>query len=194
MSQQELLTHVICTLQDLGIEYMLSGSHASSVQGESRVTHDIDLVVDLSAGHVQSILKAFPSQRFYVSESAVTDAIRLKRMFNVLEVTTGEKVDFWVLTDGLFDRTRFSRRVKVDLGETIADVSSPEDTILMKLNWAKQSGGSAKQLGDVVHVYELQAELLDMEYIAKWTKELGVVDLWERVVAEAEPFNPDASE
>ena len=40
MSQQELLTHVIDTLQNLGIKFMLTGSHASSLQGEARATHD----------------------------------------------------------------------------------------------------------------------------------------------------------
>ncbi len=48
MSQQELLTQVIATLQKLGIEFMLSGSYASSLQGEARATHDIDLVASLS--------------------------------------------------------------------------------------------------------------------------------------------------
>jgi hypothetical protein len=38
MSQQELLNDVITTLQNLGIEFMLSGSHASSLQGEARAT------------------------------------------------------------------------------------------------------------------------------------------------------------
>jgi hypothetical protein len=48
MSQQELLAKVIRTLEQLGIEYMVTGSIASSMQGEPRSTHDIDIVVDLS--------------------------------------------------------------------------------------------------------------------------------------------------
>ena len=57
MSQQELLTDVIQTLQGLGIEFMLSGSHASSLQGEARATHDIDLPPALLE-KVKSILPA----------------------------------------------------------------------------------------------------------------------------------------
>ncbi|MSR58656.1 MAG: hypothetical protein EXS05_13550 [Planctomycetaceae bacterium] len=190
MSQQELLTDVIAALQNLGIEFMLSGSHASSLQGEARATHDIDLVANLKPSNVRPLMEAFRSDRFYLSESAVAEAIRTKRMFNLLEVTTGEKVDFWVLTDSAFDQSRFARRQRIDLGDQFVEVSSPEDTILMKLLWCTQSGGSQKQFHDVVRVYELQSNLLDEAYLRKWLLELGVEDLWQRVLDEAEPFIP----
>ncbi len=190
MSQQELLTDVIATLKDLGIEFMLTGSHASSLQGESRATHDIDLVARLTADDVQPLLKAFEGDRFYLSDVAVADAIRQRRMFNLLEISTGEKVDFWVLTETPFDQSRFHRRQAVDLGNQTVDVSSPEDTILMKLFWSKKSGGSEKQFNDVLHVYELQADILDKEYLTHWVSALQVQDLWQRVLDEADPIIP----
>jgi hypothetical protein len=190
MSQQELLTDVIVTLQSLDIEFMLSGSHASSLQGESRATHDIDLVANLSLQDAQPLIRAFPTDRFYLSEPAMLEAIRTKRMFNLLETTTGEKVDFWTLTDSPFDQSRFARKQRIDLGEQTVDVSSPEDTILMKLLWCNQLGGSEKQFNDVLRVYELQCDQLDQEYLQKWLAELGVEDLWKRVLDEAVPFLP----
>lgn len=45
MSQQELLKKVIQVLDDVGIQYMLTGSVVSSLQGEPRSTHDIDMEV-----------------------------------------------------------------------------------------------------------------------------------------------------
>jgi hypothetical protein len=46
-----------------------------------------------------------------------------------------------MLTDEPFDRSRFKRRRTEEvLGLKLA-VSSPEDTILAKLSWAKRSGG-----------------------------------------------------
>jgi predicted nucleotidyltransferase len=47
MSQQELVKEVIGALERAGIEYMLTGSLVSSMQGEARTTHDIDIVVAL---------------------------------------------------------------------------------------------------------------------------------------------------
>jgi len=192
MSQQELLTDVIATLQRLDIAFMLSGSLVSSLQGESRATHDIDLVASLTLRDVQPLIGAFHGDRFYLSESAVVEAIRLRRMFNLLEVTTGEKVDFWVLTDSRFDQSRFARRQRIDLGDQSVDVSSPEDTILMKLAWSKQSGGSEKQFNDVLRVYELQADRLDIKYIQDWLPRLGIGELWQRVLDQADPFHPSS--
>jgi predicted nucleotidyltransferase len=45
MSQQELLKRVIQVLKESRIQYMITGSVASSLQGEPRSTHDIDIVI-----------------------------------------------------------------------------------------------------------------------------------------------------
>jgi|SaaInlStandDraft_1057018.scaffolds.fasta_scaffold102205_2 hypothetical protein len=190
MSQQELLKFVISKLNELSIEFMLSGSHASSLQGEARATHDIDLVANLTINDAKPIIDAFQDERFYLSESAVREAIKAKRMFNLLETTTGEEVDFWVLTETPFDQSRFQRRQQIEYDDLLVCVTSPEDTMLMKLVWSKKIGGSEKQLNDVVHVYELQAGLLDMDYLDRWVKELEIEELWDRVIAEADPIIP----
>jgi hypothetical protein len=65
-------------------------------------------------------------------------------------------------------------------------VSSPEDTILAKLRWAKLSGGSEKQCTDALRVYEVQFGKLDLEYLERWVKKLDVESLWERLKEEAE--------
>ena len=169
---------------------MLTGSHASSLQGQARSTHDIDLVVCLTAAEVGPLSEAFRGDRFYLSETAAYEAIRDKRMFNLLEMATGEKVDFWLLTDSPFDQSRFERRQRVVLDGQPVDVSTPEDTILKKLSWCRTSGGSEKQFNDALQVYELQAGLLDIEYIERWLDTLGVGDLWQRIKDEAEPFEP----
>jgi predicted nucleotidyltransferase len=46
MSQQALLRRVVRALDGAGVPHMLTGSLASSLQGEPRATHDIDLVID----------------------------------------------------------------------------------------------------------------------------------------------------
>ena len=57
-----------------------------------------------------------------------------------------------------------------------------EDAILSKLEWARQSGDSERQLRDAAGVLELNPTL-DRQYIAKWANELGVTDLWHRLVS-----------
>jgi hypothetical protein len=47
------------------------------------------------------------------------------------------------------------------------------------------SGGSEKQFGDALSVYELQLPTLDLAYLEHWAKVLSVVELWERLKREA---------
>ncbi len=142
MSQPELLKHVVGVLDALGIEYMTTGSVASSLQGQPRSTHDIDLVVHLSTGQVDALVAAFASPRYYLAPEAIRDALQHRSMFNLLDLDEGEKVDFWLLTDEPFDQSRFARKERAEVFGISLHVSAPEDTILAKLRWAKLSGGS----------------------------------------------------
>jgi hypothetical protein len=188
MSQQELLSRVTRALDDLGIDYMVTGSIASSLQGEPRLTHDIDLVVALTPADADRLIAAFPESEFYLSAQAVREAIDQRRMFNLLHFESGDKVDFWLLKDHPFDISRFARKRQETVLGNVLKVSRPEDTILAKLRWAKQSGGSDKQFTDVLRVYEIQFPLLDMTYLDDWANRLDVVDLWARVKSEATPI------
>lgn len=188
MSQQELLVKVVEVLERAGIDYMVTGSVVSSLQGEPRATHDIDLVVDLSASQAPALLAAFPAPEYYLAEASIREAIQRRSMFNLLALDEGDKIDFWLLTEEPFDRSRFARRQVAEVTEMNLKISSPEDTILAKLRWAKQSGGSEKQFNDALRIYELQFANLDQKYLAQWARELNVEPLFERLKALAEPL------
>jgi hypothetical protein len=58
MSQPELLKLGVRVLEDAGIEYMLTGSLVSSLQGEPRSTHDADIVVSIEHSAVKDLVSA----------------------------------------------------------------------------------------------------------------------------------------
>lgn len=191
MPQQELLKLVIARLDEAGIEYMLTGSLVSSLQGEPRATHDIDLVIAIhtTPGDAARALRAaFPEPQFYLDEEAIRGAIATTGMFNMIDTREGDKVDFWLLTADAFDQTRFARRTVEDFEGVRLQVSRPEDTILMKLKWAQMSGGSEKQFIDALRVYEVQHGLLDQSYLDAWAARLDVTALLARLRSEAEPI------
>ncbi|MGH8678914.1 MAG: nucleotidyltransferase domain-containing protein [Burkholderiales bacterium] len=191
MSQQELLKLVIARLDEAGIEYMLTGSLASSLQGEPRATHDIDLVIAIRTtlrAVARTLKAAFPEPQFYLDEEAIRSAIDAAGMFNMIDTREGNKIDFWLLTADAFDQTRFARRTAEDFEGMRLQVSRPEDTILMKLKWAQMSGGSEKQFVDALRVYEVQHGLLDQPYLDAWAARLGVTALLARLRSEAEPI------
>lgn len=186
MSQQELLNRVVRVLEGAGIDYMVTGSFASSLQGEPRMTHHVDLVVAIPESAVGALMDAFPAPDYYLDPDAVLEAIRAGDMFNLLDITDGDKVDFWLLTDEPFDRSRFARRYEdVAMGMRFF-VSSPEDTILAKLRWAKLSGGSERQFTDALRVFEVQSGKLDLQYLRAWASKLSVESLLNDLMDVAE--------
>ena len=186
MSQQELLKKVARVLSDLGIDYMVSGSLVSSLQGEPRSTHDVDIVVAIRHSSAKPLAAAFPPPDYYLTEESILDALRTNGLFNLVDVNSGDKVDFWMLTDQPFDVSRFKRKRIEDVLGTRIFVSAPEDTILMKLHWGKESGGSDKHIIDALRVYEVQYGLLDLEYLRNWARTLGVSSLLDRIEEQAE--------
>lgn len=187
MAQADLLRHLVATLEQPRIGYMITGSIASSLQGEPRATHGLDVVVAIRDADVPAVLAAFPRPRYYADEGAIREAIRTGGMFNVIDATEGDKVDFWMLTEEPFDRSRFVRRIRERALGIEFQVSSPEDTILAKLRWSRLGGDTPKTYVDVLRVYEVQKDLLDHAYLEEWAARLGIDDLWERLKREAEP-------
>ena len=94
MSQQDLLRRVVEALERAGVDYMLTGSFVSSLPGEPRATHDIDVVVAVDKAAVRTLVDAFPTPEFYLNEEAAYSAIATQGMFNLIAITEGDKVDF----------------------------------------------------------------------------------------------------
>jgi len=185
VSQADLLIEVARTLDGAGVGYLLTGSFVSSLQGEPRATHDIDLVIEVDMRAIDALTGAFGAPRYYLDAVAARTALGESGMFNLLDTSTGDKVDFWALTGSPFDVSRFARRIAVEVFGATVVVSSPEDTILQKLKWSAASGGSERHFNDALGVYELQVGALDDGYLDEWSARLGVANLLARVRSAA---------
>jgi hypothetical protein len=194
MSQQDLLKKVVEVLDGVGIDYMVTGSVASTLYGEPRSTHDIDLVVAMPPAAVSALVAAFPPPAYFLSEESIRDALRQQSMFNLLALDEGDKIDFWILTAEPFDQTRFSRKRIADAWGMKLKMSAPEDVILAKLKWAQLSGGSEKQLRDALRVYEVQRGRLDLNYLETWASRLAVEPLWQQLKALAHSLPSEKTE
>lgn len=161
----------------LNIPYYVSGSVASSLQGEVRFTQDLDLAIDLQ--HEQGVLLIETlSPDFYISEVAVNEAIQgITTSFNVIHLQTIEKADIFISGKDEFSVSKMNRRqlYQVDKSQSSFYVCSPEDTILQKLLWLKMGQDqSQKQWRDVLGVLKLQRESLDFAYLGVWGEKLGI--------------------
>ena len=184
MSQFRLLEEIITKLNGNNIQYMLTGSIVSSLQGVPRSTHNIDIIVPISKNDLTKFTRGFPKEEFYYRRKTIEQAIDNKTQFNLISTEFGDMIDFWLLTDSEFDKSRFSRRLDIKFLDLNIFVSSPEDTILEKLLWSKLSGGSKKHFLDALKVYELQLDLMDMQYLEEWAEKLNIKHLLIKVKEE----------
>lgn len=175
-------------LESLGIRYLIGGSFASSVHGEPRSTNDVDFLADVRNEHVAPLVRALEAD-YYVSESAVREAIRLGGSFNAIHMDAAVKVDVFMAGDDAFDRERLERRERLPLpGEASATayVDTAEHSVLRKLEWYRRGGEvSDRQWRDVVSILRIQGDRLDADRLDIWADRLRVDDLLERARRQA---------
>jgi hypothetical protein len=182
--EEEALVRVVGLLRSHGIPFMLTGSVAASYHGRPRATHDADLVIDPEPDQLQTFVGALSAENFYVDSDGARDALNRRSQFNAIETRSASKIDLIIRKDRPFSHEEFRRRMSVDLG-FVRDVPivTPEDAILSKLEWACRSGESERQVSDARGILALNAAI-DRPYIDRWARELGVLDLWRRLVGE----------
>ena len=184
----DFLLHVAGLLERLGIPYHVGGSAASSAHGMYRASADVDFVIDPTRDQLDSLARLLEPD-FYVSRSAMDEALSTRRSFNAIHEATSFKIDFFVKGSTPFDDEELRRSVRLDVSEAPGRsvmLKSAEDTILRKLEWFRRGGESSdRQWHDVVSVLAASREHLDGNYLGHWAAELGVTDLLERAQREA---------
>jgi hypothetical protein len=184
----EVTFKVVAALEKLKIRYYIGGSLASSAFGVARSTLDVDIVAEMNpdqAAALENLLK----NEFYVDAEAITRAIEQKSSFNLIHLESMFKIDVFILKQEPFSQQAFSRRAEKPVSEDPAQklyFPTPEDIILIKLDWYKCAGEAlTQQWKDVLGVLKVQGARLDLNYLKLWAKELRVIDLLRKALEEA---------
>jgi len=125
---------------------------------------------------------------FYISKPAMYQALQNTSSFNIIHLETAFKIDIFIQPKTEFFKQIFFRRRKLHLGNIKKEVSfvSPEDIILLKLKWYKQSGcDSQRQWTDVLGVLAVQKKQLDFDYLKNWAEKLELHELLQKAMLEA---------
>jgi hypothetical protein len=173
--------YVIDVLERLDIPYMVVGGFAAIFCGEPRLTLDVAIVVDMRPVHIRPFVAAFPIPEYYVSEDGIRDSLQRRYPFNVIQPTTGAKVDLVPLPRDLLTRAAFERHQRLEhdaTGHSAAFISA-EDLVIAKLI-AFQSTGSDKHLRDARGVLATQWGRLNLEAIRRWAAAAGVDEPFDR--------------
>ena len=173
-----VLKIVIERLDSAGIRYMITGSIAANFYATPRMTRDIDIVIDVEENDIDRLVSLF-SEDFYIDRDMIKYAIHNRRMFNIIHNEGVVKVDFIIRKNIEYREVEFERRCLTDFEGLAIYVTSPEDLILSKLEWAKDSL-SEMQIRDVKNL--LMTSELDMDYIRDWVRRLGLEEIFRKAL------------
>ncbi len=176
----ETFFDAIARLEQGQISYMVVGSVAAMVYGEPRMTHDLDLVIEVSPKRANELPHLFPDDEFYCPPAEVIRAeVTSRGQFNLIHHHSGLKIDLMLRKDTPHAKMEFSRRRRVPFwNEREVYVASPEDVILKKLDYFRQ-GGSHKHIGDIRGI--LAETDIESDYLEHWLDELGLRREWAQV-------------
>jgi hypothetical protein len=192
MIPQELLNGVgpvVEGLHDLGISYVITGSVAGLAYGMYRSTADVDIVVALHPEHVAPLVARL-EEAYYIDAGMLYDAIQNRSSCNLIYLESMLKIDLFIPKDEQFEALIFQRaraeEYETAKGEYRFCFTSPEDLILRKLEWYRDTGlTSERQWTDILGVLKVQASALDFEYMHIWAQRLGVSELLKQAVKDA---------
>jgi hypothetical protein len=179
-----VISHVLGVFQRLGVAYAVGGSWASTTYGQARMTQDIDVTVEPFPGREPAFVAHFDKKEYYLEPATVKRANEDRSGFNLIHLPSGFKVDVFIRKDRPFDYSVLQRRrpMAPGGGPVVMDMVSPEDVILLKLEWFRLGGGvSDRQWGDILNVMRSQGDHLDQAYLDQWAADLNVSDLLARV-------------
>lgn len=181
----QLYFDILQTLERLQAPYVVIGAFAGTFYGVTRVTLDVDIVVDLTEAHIQALAATYPPPRFYADPDQMRDSIRLGILFNIIDTNEARKVDLIPLTMKPGYSFALANRIRKEIFVTPetsfqAWFARPEDVIVGKLMAWKEGYSfkhetdirdilTAVKLGDDV---ELSAAF-DLTYIDRWAAKLG---------------------
>jgi hypothetical protein len=140
-------------LEALGVTYCVGGSFASSTYGEPRATRDVDILAALPAAKA-GLVAARLEPEFFIQLSDLRDAIALapslqddpmhRASCNLVHRSSFFRVDLFIASGRPYERAQFARRIPQTVAlnpDRHAYFVSPEDIILIKLDWYRMAQG-----------------------------------------------------
>ena len=193
MEQPEAVRRAIEFLNRERLPYAVVGSVAAMVYGQPRMTNDLDVLIDMRVEYIPLFLKEFPGPEWYVSDLGMRDAIQHRKMFNLLHMETGHKVDF-MIPKADWQVAQIERAIEGAIDKNLRGlVAHPQDIIIGKLTYYAE-GHSPKHLTDIQTMLAGSPELIDRQQVASRAAELGLLPIWEAIEQsehQIPPLPPD---
>jgi hypothetical protein len=171
-------------LESLHIPYYITGGVAAIAYGEPRTTQDLDVVLSIQPAAISNLVSSLEQSGFYVPGLEDVTSGRMKTL-QIIHIESIARADLIIAGDSKFDQEKFNRRQRYEIsGGVEVYLASPEDLILNKLRWRRQNQ-SEKQWRDVLGILKIQGDLLNFDYMSRWSQTLEIAEDLSRAMREA---------
>jgi hypothetical protein len=183
MLAHDLLSLFITTLNRTDIEYMVTGSVAAMLYGEPRMTHDIDLIIDLHKEQIPKLLHVFPEGEYYRPPEEVigVEIARAQRgHFNLIHHMSGYKADIYLHGHDPLHAWGMKNRQSIIIGEEEMKIAPAEYIIIRKLEYYRESGFQ-KHLLDIEGMFRITGGNISIPIIEEWVQKLSLEKQWSMI-------------
>ena len=150
-------------------DYMLIGGLALSIWGRPRLTLDLDFLVLVDEKNIENLANLAKNQKMKVDRNWGKWNPMLKG--SQLRLYVGiTPVDLMLPRDD-HDRTAFRRKKRKMLGKQMYYIIAPDDFVLQKLKV-----GRPRDFEDAATVLDRFRGKLNMVYMRKWARRLGILE------------------
>jgi hypothetical protein len=196
MTAISFYVQIVRALDEIGAPYMIVGAFGGYPFGITRVTFDIDILVDLREQDFDALSQRFPLPRYYADPEMIRNSVQMGIMFNIIDTNEGIKADLVPLKREPDYEIAFERRVRRNFVDPVGNafsawVAQPTDIIIGKLT-AWNEGRSDKHPKDIhaMLVFDLSGSSdlsIDYETVAQEARRLGreTLEMWNQVLANA---------
>ena len=168
-------------LNHSNFKYFITGSVASIVYGDPRLTNDIDLVIFLIKNDIDKFIRAFPSENFYCPPSEVIKSELEQKTgghFNLIHHKSGFKADIYLAGTDELQVWAMKNAKQIELEDSTIFIAPPEYVIINKLEFYKE-GKSQKHLTDIKGILNNSSELIDFDLLNALIKEKSLKEYWD---------------
>jgi hypothetical protein len=165
------------------IDYFVTGSVATIVYGEPRMTHDIDLIISLPEINIDRFMTLFPIDKFYCppKEVIINEIKRSSRgHINLIHHESGFKADVYFVGQDKLQIWAMANRIEIDYLGGIIYIAPIEYVILKKLEFYKESE-SQKHILDIESMLNNSENMIDFLFLNKKIEELGLSTIWKLI-------------
>jgi hypothetical protein len=172
---------LIALMERMSVTYALMGGLAVRAYSIPRATLDIDVTLSLDRERLSELYSALEQQEYAVPEpytSGWVDEVKGMHLVKLRRYIGGHSIDVDLfLAESPYQHELLRRRRLADVEARQLWIAAPEDLVLLKL-----VSGRPRDLIDVGDVLFTQGQL-DVPYMRRWARELGIEQELERALA-----------